>query len=646
MATRTVFERVGDAMAKRRADKADRARHRNFADNEALMAMKPREGYVFHDDYIEVDDGVMTILCLWHNGAGVDNFGPFWGVNLIPSGLPSEVTVINLEQVGRMGDKWIQDHQTNAEDVANKNAEQQGESGTNNTKSKAAKAVDDMGVISEELSSGASYLHVQARLIVKAPDLKTLDFAVDRIEALYADAHRFTTIKPATHDGAMREELSNVFRFNDEKRGHGAYFTSTEYAGEYNLVTHGLEDPHGEYVGIMTGDVNNAAVLFDVDGFDRRVVIATDQFNDQRVPGKRIAASDMWCAKLGQAALLDGHRVCHMLLGDDCDMADLGPTFPRITRTLDMTRGAINMFQVFGEPGTELSAFPQQMEKLTLMAEQAYETTDADRSIIRGSLEEVATRFYVQQRMWYENAKDNLDRVRLLGLPYDQYPRLQLFVSYLDQAYKAMSQQETRDEEKLHALSVLSLTFRNLLTNNGDLFNQPTDPGLDEAMGARRVIYDFSGLTRRGHGVAMAQLVNVIDLAVSHLGTGDLLIVHSAQNIDDGVKDYVAGQLDKLRHRGGRVALAYDSVESMLDASEFDRFDDADYTLVGNMRDTVMDRYQKKLGRDVPPSLSELVTDKGSAIMYCRRGYDNIIFTQDLLLDIDDKVRAGRRAGF
>ena len=643
---KTLFENIATSYARHRAEKRSREAHRSFADNAALKAIKPREGYVFHDDYYEVDGGFATILTLYHSQSGTHNFGPFWMINSIPAGLPPEVTVINIEQVNRMSDKWIQDHQNQAEDTANKNAEQQGLGGTNATKSKAVKAVNDMAAISEELANGAAYLHVQIRLVVKAPTLEMLDFAVERIASLYADSHRFTTIKPVSHDGAMREELANIYRANAAKRGHGFYFTSTEYAGAYDLVTHGLEDRGGEYVGVMTGDVNNAAVIFDVDGYSHHVVVATNQFNDQRVPGKRILTSDMWGAKIGQAALLDGHRVTHLLLGTDCDMADLGPTFPRITQTIDMTRGDVNMWQVFGTVEDELAAFPRQMTKILLMAEQAYKATDEDRSIIRGSLEQIATRFYVYSNMWVEDAKKHRDEIRLVGLPNDQYPLLHTFTAYLDQAYTAAVKNGSQDAEQVHALNVLRTTFNNLLSNNGDLFDKHTSPTLERAMEARRVIYDFSGLMSRGHGVAMAQLVNVVDLALSHLGLGDVVIIHSAQNIDPGVQDYVRDQFDRLFSRGGRVALLYDSVEGMLDASDFNQFDAADYTLLGNMRDNTMRRYQDELGRPVPPSLSSLVTDKSEAVMYCRRGYDNIVFRQDLLLDIDETAHFQRGARF
>ena len=50
-----------------------------------LCDIKPNERYVFHSDYYEVDDGFATILSFFHIEGANDDFGPFWGVNKIPS---------------------------------------------------------------------------------------------------------------------------------------------------------------------------------------------------------------------------------------------------------------------------------------------------------------------------------------------------------------------------------------------------------------------------------------------------------------------------------------------------------------------------------------------------------------------------------
>lgn len=598
-----------------------------FSSYPHLAAIKPKEKYVFHSDYFQVDTYYATIMSFFHNQAAADNFGPFWGINRIPSGLPDGVTTINFEQIRRMPESWIADHQTRSENVAETNANEQYKSGSSTTRIKAQRAQDDLAIIADELNNGASYLHVHYRILVKAPSLEILDEAVSKIERLYTD--RFGTLSATQYAGDQRRELSELFAKNHRKKGKGYYFTSTEFAGSYSLVTHGLEDAGGEYVGYMIGDVNNSAVLFDVDNYSHHVVCASEQFNESR---GRAHVADMWGSKMSQAAMLNGHRVVHLIL-DGANLDNLGPKFTNLTYRIDMNKGDLNMFEMFGDAKDELAVFPQQMQKLILMAEQAYETTDTDRSIIRGSLEDVATKFYIDNKMWYENAAAHRDRLRVIGIPHDQIPKLEMFVSYLDMEYKRLVNSSARDDEKLHAMSVLSTTFKNLLSNNGDLFNTTTNSSIDGAKTGRRVIYDFSRLMFRGKGIAMAQLVNVIGFAVGCLGKGDVVIVHGAEYIDKGIYDYVNAQFEQLFIRGGRVAYLYNSVEKMLDHKDFNMFEKADYTILGNMSEPIVQRYQTLLGQKIPADLSKLITDKSSAVCYIRRDFDNVVFRQDLKLD-------------
>ena len=597
-----------------------------------LMAIKPKEKYIFHSDYFEIDNGYATVMSYFHQAGATDNFGPFWGVNKIPSGLGNNVSILIFEQNRRMSEGWLSEHQTRAEGVAQMNANEQTRAGSNTTKGKANRKSRDLQTIAEELQDGAAYIHSHWRILVKAPTLEELDEAVKKIERLYID--RFATVSIAAYHGEQKRELARLFAKNEKKEGQGFYFTSTEYAGSYSLVTHGLEDPHGEYVGYMVGDVNNSAVLFDVNRYNHHIVVANENFYK---PLGRVRVSDMWGSKISQSCLLNNGKTIHIVM-NDCDLDKLGPKLEGITYKVDMSHGDVNMFEMFGEINDELSVFPSQMQKLVLMAEQAYETTDSDRSVIRGELESVATKFYVDNRMWHENAIANRDKLRILGIPHEQVPKLEMFVSYLDTEYKALLNASAKDNEAVHALKVLSVTFKNLLSNNGDLFNTTTNSVIDGAKTGKRVIYDFRGLLHRGKGVAMAQLVNIIGFAVGNLGENDTVIIHGAEMIDDGVKDYINAQFERLYTKGGRVCYLYNSIDKMLSDKKFCEFDKADYTIFGNMTETTIGRYQELLGQEIPRDLGRLITNKSDSICYIRRTFDNVVFHQELSLGLRRKV--------
>ena len=618
--------------AERKAEKERlNAQSRNFNDYPVLKDLKPKEKYTFHSDYFTIDNRYATIMGLFHVDGATDNFGAFWGVNFLPTALDNDIQVILLEQNRKMTESWVDSHQTNAETALNIDAHEQDANGSMTTRAKASRKQQDLVEIAQELQNGAAYLHIHIRLMVTAPSLEKLDKAVERIDRLYVD--RFATINAAAYVGEQRRELSTLFGRNESKLGKGFYMTSTEYAGAYSLVTHGLEDSAGEYVGYMVGDVNNAAVLFETNGYRHHVVVADENYIAGR---ERHHVSSLWGSKLSQSCMLHNGRCVHMIL-DNTNLDALGPAFDNLTFRLDLNRGDVNMFEIFGERKNQLSLFPAQMQKLILMAEQAYETTESDRSVIRGSLEEIATRYYVEQRMWHENAGQNQDRLRIVGIPHREVPKLEMFCSYLDMEYKKMANMTARDDEKLHALSVLSITFNNLLSNNGDLFNTTTSDSIDGAKTGRRVIYDFSSLMLRGPGIAMAQLVNIMGFAVNSLGYGDTVFIHGADKIDDGVKDYIDLQFSRLYEAGGRVVFLYNDIDRMLEDRGFCGFDKADYSILGTMTSPTLNRYQEMVGQKIPADLAKLVTGRNPNNNYIRRGFDNVVFHRELSLGIRQK---------
>lgn len=626
---------VGGCKVPRKKKAKTEVKKGTFASYPHLADIKPREKYVFHSDYFVVDDKYATIMSFFRpEGASVD-FGPFWGVSKIPSGLGKDVDVVLFDQIRRQTEGWLREHQNRAETVSRIDATEQSKVGTNTAKNRASKKTLDLETIAQELNDGASYLNVHSRILIKAPSLQQLDDAVQWIERLYID--RFAILSTSPYIGEQRKELSTLFSKCERKIGRGFYFTSTEYAGSHFLVTHGLDDPTGEYVGDMTGDVNTSAILFDANKYRHHCVVTDDNYDEAL---GRVHVSDLWASKISQACLLSNHRVAHLIL-DGVDLNKVGPPLRRLTFKIDMNHGDVNMFEMFGERRDQLSIFPAQMQKLILMGEQAYETTESDRSVIRGSLEEIATQFYIGQRMWYENAAANIGKLRIVGIPHNEVPKLEVFVSYLDTAYKSMTNRVARDDEKLHALSILQTTFRNMLSNNGDLFNTTTNPVIDDAKNGRRTVYDFSQLMMRGTGIAMAQLVNVISFAVGNLGKGDTLIIHGTELIDDSVKPYLNNQFSRLFDKGGRVVYCYNHTDQMLKDKEFCQFDTADYMIFGALTDTLVKEYQEALGQEIPADLVRLITTKSENMSYIRRGFDNVVFRRHLQLGLPQARRGG-----
>lgn len=597
-----------------------------------LVVIKPRERYVFRSDYYEIDGSgaVACVLALFHRDEARDEFPSFWGVSRIPADLPEGVSAIVFEQVERKDEKWVEDALKRADKLDRLEEREQADGGTMSTKRSAAKAADDLYSTVAEIQDGASYLSVHNRIMLHAPSLAMLDSAVDKLARQYIDA--FSSLHAAPYHGEQRQELSSLFVSNEDKRGDGFHMTSTEFAGSYSLVTNGLTDPAGEFVGKMGGDYNDSAILFEVDRWKHHVVLADQALNHSL---DRARVVDMWGSKISQAALLNNHRVVHLVL-NGADLDKLGPPLEKLTVRLDMTRGDVNMFELFGSRKDQLSLYGIHLTKLVLMAEQALGAADpAAVSIIRSELKDRLTEFYVDQKMWARSAEKNQEKLRLVGLDHNEVPLLQHFVPYLDTEYKKLLGQGNQDAEAQRAIKTLQGVFNDMLQANSDLFNQPTSYAINSANSARRVIYDFSGLVHRSKGLAMAQLVNVVGFAVASLDEGDVLLIHGAdQIVDDQVQGYLVSQFERLFQRGARVGYLYENPDAMLANQRFNQFERADYTVLGPMAKETISNYEVALHTAVPSELKTLLAATDLSLSYLRRGSVNVVFMTQLSLGL------------
>lgn len=601
-----------------------------------FRAIKPKSKFLFRSDYFQVDDSFATVLTVLHRNEADDNLGYFWGINLIPRNIGNDVSVRRIEHVGRMSESWIDQHQGRAEGLLNNQASETERDGSLTARQRLSKKQQQLLDIAHDLMNGSSYLRVAIRLLVKAPTLERLDDAVNKINRQYKD--RFDTVFAAPYTGEQKRELANLLGKVENKMGRNFMFTSSEFAGNYSLVTRGIEDPKGEYIGQMEGDVNNSAVLMDIDQYDSHVVIA-GKSEAQTLSGwdfKGQRGVDVWGAKLGMNALLRNRRVVHLIL-NRAHVAEIGVDLSDVTSNVDMTRGDINPFELFGDKEHELSIFPAHLQKMSLMVEQLQPMTEEKRSRIRGALQEVLNDFYVDKRMWARNAQENRDALRLVGIPHNQVPRLPEFQAYLDMEYHAQVQARNKDPEVMNAYGFLRTAFRDMMDSNGDLFNTTTSTKIDRAAVSNRVVYDFSSLLKRSRGVMMAQFINALGFAVGNLSQGDVVILHGAEQLAPGIKQYVRDQFDQLHDNGVRVVYIYNSVEKMLADRAFNQFESADYTLLGGMTKVTIAEYEQALKQEVPIALKTLLEHKERYRYYLRRGFDNVVFASDIQMGFNSR---------
>ena len=610
----------------------------SYKSNSFLKAIKPATGYVFHSDYFEVDmqqevrdakgkkkkvitKKYGTILAFFNADGGNASLYPMWGINLININLPQDVHMVLLEQADRWDDDWVVRHQSVSEQNLTKTDENKK---TRTDVQKQEEMKNDLDVIASELRNGASYLNVHFRVLLYADSLKTLDDAILRMSADYKESFKTLTVAP--YHGEQYQELQKLFAPHEMKRNKGFGFTSTEFAGSYGLVTDGLADDEGTYVGRMTDDVNSSAILFDVDNFMKRVIVAHEEDISNNIPIKMTHA---WGHKIMQSALVNNHRVAEIVLSP-LDIKQISDrTFERRTVNINMQQGEINMFEMFGDVEDEIDIFNINLKKL--MVERWYDLDGMDANIVRGLLEDMLIQFYKDKGMWKDNASERRDELKIVGIPHRQVPRLQEFQLYIDQKNKSI-QSNTTAEFDHKAIRVLRNAFTNMLNSHGHLFNNYTSPKVDNIKEKQRVVYDISKQYEVDKPSAMALFVNTISFAVAQLEEGDILMIHSCDVIDDPeVKKYLKQIFKQLDRKNIRIVLLYDSTHEMLEDVEFNQYVSADYTILGSMSDFSLKLFDENVSGSVPPALKETLKTK-RGISYIRRNMANVVFTHDLRL--------------
>ena len=603
-----------------------------------IKEIKPKRRYLFHSDYFEIDDKFACILAYSHPDVAMDKFGPFWGVNRIALSIPDGIQLISFENIRRYSEGWISTHQQVTDEILKSNTHEANISGGGtSTKLKNNSRQQQLMDVANELNGGASYLGVMYKTLIKADSLEFLDAFVAKLNDIYSE--RMGTLIAGPYDACQRDELETLLRHPSKQKGKAFDFTSVEYAGSYSLLTTGLNDPAGEYVGVMSDDVNNAAILFDVDRYLHHVVLANDQFENTSVRNPIVG---YWGSKLSQATMLHDRRVVHFIF-DGTNLDTLGPKFDGVTSRINMDKGDVNMFEMFGDPGIddEFSIFSEQQMKLSLMIEQVYPLTEEQRGVTLGTLKEIIEQYYIDQRMWFKDAKKHKNRLRILGLDHNVYPDLALFSAYIAKEHKSANAADPPDIQRIEALGILKTAFNEMLSVNGDLFNVRTNPEMDKVLTSRRAIYDFSSLYLRNKALAQAQFVNILGYAIRRLQQGDLIIIHGTEYIDNKIKDFVDTQFTAAFRRGCRVAYLYDSIDKSFADNAFSRIDQADYTIYGPYTPTQIDAYQQILNQPIPEAMKRNLTKKGLTRTYIRRNGRNVLFNMDLVLGVPTALSGG-----
>lgn len=639
-----------------------------------------RHGYRIAGDAIAIDDHTWIAVCdVIHHEGSVSDWDAFWTLKRIPrlaydpdKGERAEAVIVDVDDL--QTDDWIKDRLKRAGRAvdfgAGEVASKTSTTGDTNAR-RVSQRVRDINDIAAEINDYASgYLQTQMRVLIKANSRALLDRIIADINRQYVDSFKSgVTLVP--RPGVQRTELRDLLGTRaGSMAGRGHWFTTREYGGAYDLVTHGVRDKGGEYVGRLFSDYNSSAVLVDfADLGDSTVIAMSDHAGPDSVwlgrhpelrglEKRRFPLVHLWGAKIAQATLLAGHRVVQFGM-DDTDLTAIGTPLKRLTTKVDVGRGEVNIMEFFdSRPADDGSAqgrrrrlenlpsvYSAQIDKLTTITHLL--AGDAVNAVGDAQLAETLNDFYIDRRMYRSDAKDHPERLRLITPHHDQVPTLALFHSFLAERKGRNGGHVSGVSDD--AVNILEAIYSRLLNKDGDLFNVTTSPSMDGTVTSPRVVYDFSDLTQRGDEVALAQLVNLFGYAASNLQGGDVIVIHGAEILSGSpvASEYIRRQQTELSRRGVHMVYLYTTgPEAALKDRGLNHLATAGMTVFGRMTDACAREYEELINERMTEDLRAFITQSiQPGLVYMHRGaMDNALFLQDLLLGYAPGRDARRRA--
>lgn len=612
------------------------------------------KGYRLHEDYVELigknpkNSSVIApaLIFIKSDKADLQNQ---WGVDFVRdlvsdtiknSSSSHSLNVVFVENIKNLPGSWIKKHQADTDRYTLKNGDD------HRHRAAANQQQTDLEEIARELYAGGSYLAVGFKYIIAASSLAKLDEFLDSLQRRLELRLPGTVVTLA--NGNIEKEMANIFNDPLAEPGKTLMFTSQEFAGSYNLVTNGIEDPHGFYAGEQIGDISNSAVIWDMTAFNRYAVLATgnkfarkQDFYSGIIPEdyQQWTGSDLWLntliMQLVKEQPLTGPKKHVFTLA--LDPIHLDDHLITSTAQIDLSKGHLNPFEMFGDTKDELSIFPANLEKWNQITRQlsmqTYKVKDeVSKPLVDMTeltdLNQTLENFYIDNHMWVKNPKENRDKIRIVGIPSNEVPTLDTFIAYLVSAYSEAMDPVTGDAHKAREYNILLALYRQLDLSNGDLFNTITDPMFSTLGIKTHTLFNYSGLSQRKGNILLVQLLNSFSAIANQTHAGDTIIIHGAQRITSLTQQYIQTIITDLLRKGVRIVYSYSSPSDMLAQADFNHMPDADWTLTGHLTPDQCAAYNKALGnqRQMTAMIQRNIQSSNEACYYLRRSNDNVIF--------------------
>lgn len=672
--------------------------------SQSLYDILNGESYTPHEDYIQFKDGsIATTLSLDFEYGKTDPLPLQWGVEITAlfSKLieKTNLTFLQITTVNPMSKDWLKkaDSATKAVksvegDVDEKTLERLKTNELSASIKRRGLRNAQINQIRYELENdGAQYLATAFKFWIKAPNIEEFDEFYKELKfKLRQDLKGFKII---SHLDGGENVFNTLFVKPLDDLGKPAMFTSNEFAGYYPLLSQGISDPNGMYVGEQVGDINNMSVLWDMTlqlanengkyavflGNDKADTITSNTSGNKTPIFETHYASgnSLWLHELVKQYLLltksgpsnidTADKTPSYVATVALSPYELSPSMQKLTEIYNLNEGILNPLENFKIRNREADINAVINEKWEAILRElgnssmARTTTDISDSVI-STFKKTLSTLHTDFGMRGKTLNDNSKRTRFSGLYHSEYPTLLDLRTTIESEYTASinARSNKQDSIKAQELNTIKSLIDKFESENGDIFNVYTSIQIDKIRENRHDLFDLSHLKERSGIIQMVQLINSIDLILHNLKENDLLILYGCDEISNFGHTYLIKQLkDAVQSKHIKVACFYNNFSSLtvtekgdrsarktiITDSELDILNNTGYVLLGQLTSGeniaayntlvankfhISDKISTALSAENNLQLGLKSTT--NTRYYLRRGFENVVFDANPLI--------------
>lgn len=402
-----------------------------------------------------------------------------------------------------------------------------------------SRAVNHDRALMHAIDSGDSVVSFGAEAIITAPDDQTLEKAVNAIKD-YLNTNDETRGIKYELDINKQARPFITFGPNSAVGNKDVYVDMTSEDAAITALyvdSGGDRTPGSEYVGVSVGKLIRSHAAYNFQNSSKSLFVGNDTVNKTHTIGGTFdEPSQIYLSKVASRAyLLSGQNVTHFVADDRASVEALMkfPVNENRKKVVDVSKGLLNIMEAIdtrksaADKTRLLARFPAHMDNIISLFSQFRDkdrisTTDDFANISR----DILTDFFVYNKYWSYDARNDISDVRLIGVRHDQFKTLTDFGQYVAQRMK--TNKDSRLEEALFELN--SIINRTILPSYPAL-DTHTDPIVDELVNSQFRVIDLTGTSEGAMASVKNPSLNImmisyLNLILPTLKNGDVIVIH------------------------------------------------------------------------------------------------------------------------